>query len=170
MSGWGRHLLWLGLTVTSCVAAVAPTPVDLELMVPRRGGFEDVADAVQPSCGTLDCHGQATRNLRLFGGRGLRLDQADTSAVGPTTPAEYDASYWAVVALEPEVIAAVVQDGGRAPERLLLIRKARGTTRHKGGTLMSPGDNLDNCLTEWLKGSIAVDACQAAKTSAENVP
>lgn len=40
---------------------------------------KEVADALQPSCGTLDCHRQVTRNLRLFGARGLRLDPTHTS-------------------------------------------------------------------------------------------
>jgi hypothetical protein len=137
------------------------------LAAPSSEGFSEVADAMQPSCGTLDCHGQAGRNLRLFGGRGLRLFAADTSAEGPTTAAEYEATYWAVVALEPETITAVVRDGGNNPERLLLIRKGRGITRHKGGTLMRPNDNLDQCIVEWLKGTVAVDQCRvAAKLSA----
>ena len=157
--------LWLlggGAVTPSCVGSAQPTADDLRLNAPLRAGFEGVADAMQPSCGTLDCHGQVTRNLRLFGGRGLRLSAADTAADGITTAAEYEATYWAVVALEPETIASVVQDGGNNPERLLLIRKGRGTTRHKGGTLMHPQDDLDTCLVQWLRGEVAVDRCRAA--------
>ena len=161
--------LFVGVAVSpSCVGSAQPTADDLRLTVPLRAGFEGVADAMQPSCGTLDCHGQVTRNLRLFGGRGLRLSGADTSADGITTPAEYEATYWGVVALEPETIASVVQDGGNSPERLLLMRKGRGTTRHKGGSLMHPQDDLDTCLVEWLRGKLAVDRCQAAAQMGDN--
>ena len=48
------------------------------------------------------------------------------------------------------------------PERWILIRKGRGTTRHKGGALMQPNDDLDQCIVEWLKGNILVDRCFAA--------
>jgi hypothetical protein len=60
------------------------------------------------------------------------------------------------------LLSTVLQDGGADPERLILIRKGRGTTRHKGGSLMKPGGDLDQCLVEWLKGNILVDACQTA--------
>ena len=131
-------------------------------MAPPRDGFESVADAMEPSCGTLDCHGQPDRDLRLFGGRGLRLDPADSSKDGDTKPSEYGANYWSVVGLEPEILSTVVAEGGRDPERWILIRKGRGTTRHKGGTLMHPNDDLDACIVEWLRGNILVDRCFAA--------
>lgn len=136
--------------------------VRLELLAPTRTNFERVADAMQPHCGTLDCHGQAGRDMRLFGGRGLRLAPDGNPLDGDTTPAEYDATFWSVVGLEPETLTAVIQDQGADPERLSLIRKARGHERHKGGTLMNLGDDLDRCLTSWLVGVIAEAQCQAA--------
>lgn len=104
----------------------------------------------------------ARRKATLAGARGLRLDPAHNSREGTTEPPEYEANYWSVVALEPEVLATVIGEGGREPERLILVRKGRGTTRHKGGTLMQPSDDLDTCLVEWLKANIAVDRCFAA--------
>ena len=156
--------IWLALAAASlsCAGVGGDPSTELTLMVPPRQGFESVADAMQPSCGTLDCHGQPDRNLRLFGGRGLRLDPAKSSKDGDTDSAEYDANYWSVVALEPEILSTVVADGGQDPERWILIRKGRGTTRHKGGTLMQPNDDLDQCIVEWLKGNILVDRCFAA--------
>jgi hypothetical protein len=136
--------------------------VRLELLAPTRTNFEPVADAMQPHCGTLDCHGQAGRNLRLFGGRGLRLAPGGNPLDGDTTPAEYDATFWSVVGLEPETLTAVIEDKGGDPDRLSLIRKPRGHERHKGGTLMSVGDDLDRCLTTWLGGALAEAPCQAA--------
>jgi hypothetical protein len=156
--------LCMGLAAASvsCVGVVGGTPPDFMLSAPARDGFESVADAMQPSCGTLDCHGQSDRNLRLYGARGLRLDPANNSKEGTTEAPEYDADYWSVVALEPELLATVTNEGGQDPERLILIRKGRGTTRHKGGTVMKPNDDLDQCIVEWLKGNILVDRCFAA--------
>lgn len=161
---WRRLILaWGTVSIASCVGEVRePDATDITLAAPPRAAFENVADAMQPSCGTLDCHGQVGRNLRLFGARGLRLSAMETSAEGVTQQSEYDATYWAVLALEPEVLAMVVRQGGASPERLTLVRKGRGTERHKGGTLMIPNDNLDRCIVEWIKGNIQVDACQAA--------
>jgi hypothetical protein len=136
--------------------------VQRELLAPPRAKFELVADALQPSCGTLDCHGQAGRNLRLFGGRGLRLAKGANPLAGDTTPAEYDATFWSVVGLEPETMTDVLADHGADPERLSLIRKPRGHERHKGGTLMTVGDPLDSCLLSWLAGAVADAPCLTA--------
>jgi len=136
--------------------------VQLALLAPPRANFEQVADAMQPHCGTLDCHGQAGRNMRLFGARGLRLAPGATPLDGDTTPAEYDATFWSAVGLEPETMTAVVADHGADPERLSLIRKARGHERHKGGTLMTEGDVLDQCLVSWLAGAVVASPCQTA--------
>jgi len=152
--------------LTSCEGQIegpaGPQTATFQLLAPPRAGFETVADAMQPHCGTLDCHGQAGRNMRLFGARGLRLDAAGDPADGSTTPAEYDASYWSVIGLEPEIMTAVVRDQGANPERLSMIRKPRGHERHKGGTLMVVDDDLDRCLTSWLNGTIAKSNCQTA--------
>lgn len=129
------------------------------LATPERVVFPVVADALQPSCGTLDCHGQRGRNLRLYGGRGLRLDAHDNSADGPTTDAEYRASYLSLIGLEPEALDVVVRGGGVDPERLSFIRKARGSERHKGGTQMLPGDPLDRCVLTWLAGRVDKVSC-----------
>jgi hypothetical protein len=118
-----------------------------------------VADVLQRSCGTLDCHGQVGRGLRLYGGRGLRLDPRGNSADAPTSVAEYDESYWSVVGLEPELLSAVVQDHGRLPERLTMVRKARGVEKHKGGTLLMAGDAQDRCLLSWLAGALERATC-----------
>jgi hypothetical protein len=133
------------------------------LAAPDRATFEPVDDVLQASCGTLDCHGQLGRALRLYGGRGLRLSPKDNPADDPTTPAEYDRSYGFVIGLEPEVMSDVVMDGGRVPERLTLVRKARELEHHKGGKLFVIGDDRDRCLTSWLAGQLDLAACKAGK-------
>jgi len=129
------------------------------LMIPDRTTFPKVADALQPSCGTLDCHGQPGRNLRLYGGRGLRLDPMGNPADEATTEAEYRASFASLVGLEPEALDVVVRQSGLDSEQLSLIRKARGVELHRGGVQMLPGDPLDRCLTSWLSGRVHEDAC-----------
>jgi hypothetical protein len=128
------------------------------LLTPDARSFPAVADALQPSCGTLDCHGQLGRNLRLFGARGLRLDPRHNSAEGTTTEAEYAASYRSLTALEPEALDALLRDGGDI-ERLSLIRKARGRERHRGGVQLLPGDPLDRCLLSWLAAAPQREPC-----------
>lgn len=136
---------------------------DRTMQAPPRTGFEPVANALVASCGTLDCHGQMGRNLRLFGGHGLRLASSDDPGGKPTTAAEYQASYWSTVGLEPEILDQVVREDGAQPERLMLVRKARGLVKHKGGTLMQTGDALDRCLLLWLGGHPDLTLCQEAQ-------
>lgn len=165
--------LLLGALVgaSGCVAEVGPTSVSTELRAPVRVGFEGVADGLQPSCGTLDCHGQAGRNLRLFGERGLRLAADENPGEGATTPAEYEANYWSLVALEPEALSSVLAAAGANPERLILIRKGRGTTRHKGGAQAPENGPLDQCVVGWLRGAIPTEACRtAAKRTVPALP
>jgi hypothetical protein len=130
------------------------------LELPARGTFNLVSDAMQLRCGTLDCHGQTGRNLRLFGYYGMRLDPTESPLGNPTTHAEYDACYWSVVGLEPETMAKVA-DNSSTPLALSMVRKPRGVEKHKGGQLMVEGDNLDRCIVGWLVGAFEQAACSA---------
>ncbi len=158
-----RWRLFPGVGVTLALALAAcgypENEAVVELRKPERASFPLVADALQPSCATLDCHGQRGRNLRLYGGRGLRLSAQGNSADEPTTDAEYQADYRSLTGLEPEALDLVLRDGGIEPERLSLIRKARGIELHKGGVQMLPGDPLDRCITTWLAARIDRNAC-----------
>jgi hypothetical protein len=141
-------------------AADGGTAAGTRLLAPERATFNPLGDMLQTTCGTLDCHGQIGRNLRLYGARGLRLDPKDNSAENPTTVREYDQSYWSVIGLEPETTSDVVADHGADPDRLTIFRKARGTERHKGGQLFSVGDPGDRCLLSWFAGKVDVAACK----------
>lgn len=148
-----------------CAACVDPNEPGTPLPGADPAGFHLVADAMQPACGTLDCHGQVGRNMRLYGGRGLRLDPAHNPADGDTTDAEYNASFASVVGLEPEVMWMVLKEGGRRPERLAMIRKGRGVEKHKGGQQMIAGDPLDLCITSWLRGAVDEASCKLVSTA-----
>lgn len=140
----------------------APEVAGSALLVPSRGHFPAVAGALERRCATLDCHGRPERNLRLYSGIGLRLASSDVSGSGSTTEAEHDASYESVVGLEPEALSVVVSEGGEAPDRLTLVRKARGAEAHKGGARITPGDDADRCVTSWLASAVDEAACARA--------
>ncbi len=141
-----------------------------KLDAPVRATFEPVADALQATCGTLDCHGQVGRNFRLYGARGLRLDPMGEPANEGTYPDEYDQTYWSFIGLEPEILSTVVHDKGRWPERLTIIRKGRGLEHHKGGAYLKAGDDRDRCLVSWLAGDVDLDACKKGKKFSSPVP
>jgi hypothetical protein len=130
------------------------------LETPSRVDFPRVSDAMQLHCGTLDCHGQSGRNMRLYGRYGLRLAPTDNPLETPTTSAEYDGSYWSIVGLEPEVMSKVLQQQSD-PDALSMIRKPRGGDKHKGSQLMNEGDDLDRCLVGWVTDAFDLPACNA---------
>ncbi len=157
----------LALAVAAFAGACAGTPNAKGYMQETEALHQpfiagDVAPAIGWSCGSLDCHGTVARNMRIFSQYGLRLGTTDTPGGMPITQSEIDADFRSVSSLEPEIMNQVVADGGAHPERLTLIRKARGTEHHKGGTIMVPGDHLDTCLTTWLAGAPNQAECDAA--------
>lgn len=134
---------------------------------PDETQFPPVSDLMDHRCGSLDCHGQTSRNLQIFGCEGMRLDPNDVpgcrSAGGKdTTQAEYDATYRSLVGLEPAVMSEVVEGGGVHPELLTFVRKARGEESHKGGSIITPGDEQDDCITSWLAGKTDDATCVKA--------
>ena len=129
------------------------------LTLPDEATYAPVAGALLYRCGSLDCHGTVWRNFRLYGYDGQRLDP-DAGVDGPpTTAAEVQADFQSFVGLEPEILSQVVQDHGADPDRLTLIRKARGEEDHKGGQRIVVGDDADLCVTGWLAGAPDDAAC-----------
>ena len=144
----GVALLWLLL---GCAPSVEEqtTAERTFLSAPSRADFPDVGNALELRCGTLDCHGQPGRNLRLYGYGGLRLSPAETPNGDPTTDQEIAACYDSLVGLEPETLSEVVTHRA-TPDQLSLVRKMLGIERHKGGQQARPGDALDRCVLLWL--------------------
>lgn len=149
------------------VACSTPDPgARVVATVPDRATFPQVSDVLAHGCGTLDCHGSSARNLRLFGHEGMRLAATDRPSSHPnTTQAEYDENFTSIVGLEPEILSAVVASAGAAPERLTLVRKARGDEHHKAGAIVERGDDRDVCLTSWLAGHTDTSACTRAASA-----
>ena len=119
-------------------------------------------------CGTLDCHGQVGRPLRIYSGLGLRLpnDAGNTPGSNATTPDEITANYRAVIGLEPEQMSRV--EAGQIPVTdLLILAKPLMLEAHKGGPAIASGDSAETCITSWLIGPGKLDkaACNAAVAS-----
>jgi hypothetical protein len=146
----------------ACLAVGCSAPAGGEtasLAVPGPTGFDSVAVTLVANCGTLDCHGHSGRNLRLYGYGSRRLDPKDTPGGAPTTPEESGVDYCSTVGLEPELMADVLAAGGERPERLTLIRKARGTEAHAGGSVFEATGPGDRCVVAWLSGRPEPSVC-----------
>lgn len=127
---------------------------------PDRAQFKAVAPMLVRSCGSIDCHGSPYRNLRVFGYGGARLEpNARPDFPARVTDVESDATYDAVIGIEPELTREVVDARGAGADRLSLVRKARGTEEHKGGGRIVAGSDADRCLTTWLGSAVDVEAC-----------
>jgi hypothetical protein len=138
--------------------------------------FQPVAVYLSRRCGSLDCHGEPGRNLRLYGQFGLRYTGDGSSNVpggDAITTNEIIQDWLSIVYLEPEIMDQVV---GRAqmdptqldPSPLTFYRKPTGLEAHKGGQLitpatqMQPGDDQDTCIRSWLAGMVNADECKTA--------
>jgi len=126
---------------------------------PSLETFPPVGEVIGSHCGSLDCHGQKGRNLRVYSGNGLRIDEVSG---GATTPDEYSSTYDSLISIDPEVLSAVVQEGGQKPERWIVISKGRGREAHKGEVAMEANGEADRCVVSWLAALIDEAACTAA--------
>jgi hypothetical protein len=112
-----------------------------------------VSRVLELRCGSLDCHGQVGRPLRIYGEFGLRFVDGDADnqpGLGVTTEVEFEANYQSVIGLEPEIMSLVYL-GYEPPEALMLLRKPLQLERHKGGAVFVDGDDAYNCITSWLE-------------------
>ena len=157
---------------------------------PSEQGFGKVVEVLDYACGNLSCHGTPLRNLRIYGDQGRRLDPKDVPCGAPTTPAEIAFDYRSIIGLEPEVMAEVVASHGAEPDRLTLVRKARGTENHKGGVVFHDSTDMDaclaacgrndpvctfacsgdRCLVSWLAGKTDTSACNNSLPSLTRCP
>lgn len=142
-----------------------PTVNNRRIDRPGPDTFTPVYETVQTHCGSLDCHGSAARAFRVFSVNGLRFETGSDSCEGgpclsgdtkvvpqDVKDAEVTATYYSFVGIEPELTAQVFAEHGIHPERLTIVRKARGDENHKGGKAIRRDGTADNCLTGWLAG------------------
>ncbi len=134
---------------------------------PSQDVFQNsVSPYMERRCGTLDCHGGIARPMRLFGKLGLRHpDESNVPGGKGTSKAELAANYTSVCGVEPEKMNETVANLGNTADELLMIRKARGLEKHKGGKVVNEADHADNCMLGWLRKddpATVADECAAA--------
>jgi len=121
----------------------------------------DWAVHVQPyaerRCGTMDCHGDPGRPLRVYSIEGLR-DSADRQS--PLSAFEVEAN---------EASARAVSPGADADSHAFLLEPlatAAGGWDHVGGEIWGSTDDPGyRCLRRWLEGSDPSTACAEAVAS-----
>jgi hypothetical protein len=164
-----RALAWV-LLLAACAGRpdageVAP------LRLPDRDQFIDggVSDFMGRRCGTLDCHGNVARPLRLYGDKGLRLEIVPDAPrdTRPTTPKEHLANYRSVVGLEPEDLSKSVETGGEYLDFMLFKKPLSiegGGVRHKGGQVLRASDSDPGwvCMRSWVQGKVDARSCKDA--------
>jgi hypothetical protein len=120
-----------------------------EVVCPPIEDFKPVSTLLEQRCGTLDCHGNDARPLRIYGQYGLRFvgpdDDPDVLYSGNlsqgTTDLEIQRNYFSVCGLEPEKMSMVT-----------MVRKPRLAEKHKGGRIWDQGKVEDRCLVGWIQG------------------
>jgi hypothetical protein len=146
-------LVFVGMGAWSCVGEGEEEMVPC----PDKDVFTlHVSPYIERRCGMLDCHGTPMRNMRIYGQLGLRHPnepdgKKNVAGGAATTQTELDANFAAVCNLEPEAMQGVLETFGASAEKLLLVTKARGAERHKGGTVVNENDEGDRCILNWLK-------------------
>lgn len=140
----------------ACQVDLAPNTV----ACPPFEDFPIVSQLLEQKCGTLDCHGNDARPLRIYSQYGLRWAGDDETGeiysgnlAAPTTDEEIARNYFAVCGLEPEKMAFVQVDEAdpeELAEQLTLVRKPRLTEKHKGGRIWNRGKVDDRCLVNWI--------------------
>ena len=168
------HLLFMlplvpaAVVVLASVTACSPPPKgELEREVSTRaspGSFRaaGVSRVFEKRCGSLDCHGNSARNMRIYSSQGLRLpnDAGVGPGAGDTTLDEISANYQSILTLEPEETNKVILGGD--PYKLLVVKKPLELEKHKGGQTIRRGDDAERCIVSWLEEDTTTPVDQAA--------
>lgn len=161
-SRFGPRALVATLSIAAC-ASNCTVANDVEAIEPPfPEGYAHVSEMLGVRCGSLDCHGDSARPLRIYSGRGMRLAATDVPGQSSTTEAEHVANLRSAFAIEPERTSEVVREGGSRPERLTLYRKALGLEHHKGNAPLARDGVQDRCLASWLEQAVDVERCEQA--------
>jgi hypothetical protein len=168
----------LAYTLASPLGCSPPDKGSIDRKVETRatpGSFREAGVSVvfEKRCGSLDCHGNIGRNMRIYSERGLRLpnDAGLLPGQGNTTIDEITANYQSITTLEPEQMNIVLNGGD--PYQLLVLKKPLQLERHKGGRVIIKGDDAETCISSWLQEDAALapinkDACTRAGVFPKN--
>jgi hypothetical protein len=175
-----RMLVPLGaLALAVGLAGCQEEGTAIPVVCPQGGQpFRAVSAVFEKTCGTLDCHGDIGRPMKIYGQNGLRSFTAeDLLNPGPavdagrspggelqTTDEELDFNRRSICGLEPEKMARVYNLEIPATE-LMLLRKALEVERHKGGKLFIETSPGKVCIETWLTGDVNIQECDTAALS-----
>ncbi len=159
--------LWFFLPLLTACSAVDPEAT-VHVKGPPFGAngddFRPISAVVERRCGTLDCHGNPARPMRIYGQYGQRLpvdnpeDGYYPGGLAPTTADELKNNWQSMCGLEPEIMNRVVAKKDE-PEALTLVKKPRLLEKHKGGLVWNKGDDGDACVINWLTGVDDTSPC-----------
>jgi hypothetical protein len=169
---WIRALACVALASAALATSCASKPDDsseprLVLGPVDPTTYETMVQPVfERRCGSIDCHGQLPRGLRVYGANGLRLpnDKGLVPGGGATTHDETYATYASIVALQPDRMNAFLLKTSRTPGDaydLIVLSKALAIERHRGGPSLNKGEAAEQCIVRWLLGQPAQDLCTA---------
>jgi hypothetical protein len=162
----------VSVAVAASFACSGPDKGELDRAASLRGQASvfrtaGVGTVFERRCGSLDCHGSISRNMRIYSSRGLRLpnEAGLLPGGGETTLDESTANYNSILLLEPERTNEVLR-GELAPEvAMLVLKKPLGIESHKGGLSIRKGDDAERCIVTWLTASsteVDANACARA--------
>ncbi|MBI4700598.1 MAG: hypothetical protein HY744_05445 [Deltaproteobacteria bacterium] len=146
-----------------------------------------VSPLLERRCGTLDCHGQLARPLRIYGRGGLRrvdnltqegLDEYSNPALAQknktfpgeggkdTTEQEVADNRRSACGLEPELMTEIVEKAASGAQtsvkQLLLLQKPLGLQQHKGEIQLVEGSASYDCISGWIRGKLDKKQCEKA--------
>ncbi|MCC7537938.1 MAG: hypothetical protein IT379_17060 [Deltaproteobacteria bacterium] len=152
-------------SASALAACTGPDPGTADVRLLDVAAYRAHVHAVlEPSCATLDCHGDPGRPLRLYAETGLREDDSLRSAKAPLTDAEAIANVESAAGLDPEV---------RADESRVLLKplaERAGGMHHVGGDIwQTRDDDAYVCVAAWLAGGLDADAQAACSRAAAAV-
>jgi hypothetical protein len=165
------HLHALCLFVAGSAFGCSSVPSSSDRVIvegPQVGQFTGATgvDAVfERRCGSLDCHGQVGRPLRIYSANGLRLpnEAGLLPGGGPTSSDEQNDNYRSIITIEPEKMTEVVQQSPNGdPFTLLILRKPLNIESHKGGPVISKDDATSVCFAQWIGAATLDPACATA--------
>lgn len=166
---WKRGALLAVLALVGCASSPddSSEPRLVVADIDPASYVAHVQPVVERKCGSLDCHGQPARGLRVYGENGLRLPNAAgrTPGEGATTPEEARATYDSILGLQPELTNELAAKKDRTPAdayQLVFLTKPLALERHRPGRSLAKGEPAEQCMVSWLIGATDPLACDAA--------
>ena len=138
------------------LASCALEPTTIALDVDLSGYEEEVHPYTQIACGTLDCHGDPGRPLRIFSEYGLRISSSLRDM--PITTEEIEESAFSFAGLGIPELAT-----------LKPLSIDAGGYGHEGGPVWNTREDPGyRCVRAWLDGRVGEER-EACETARENV-